>query len=210
MDMAVAVRPHLHLVLGDLGQSEEESEGQEEGGDLGGPGENRINGGHHEKNVESKNTITHKGGDDTNEVFYVSEGEEISVTCVAQSVHPRPKYSWSQSRNILPMKSEPRIRISSSSYLVTSYHTVKLNITSTKMNMSTITCHTTQYDNAGNLLYSNNISGTILVSPFTISLPDTYQASSTTSLFFLLLLAVLGILTGEEERKRLARAAALQ
>ena len=132
------------------------------------------------------------------------------MTCVAQSVHPRPKYSWSQSRNILPMESEPRISISSSSYLVTSYHTVKLNITSTKMNMSTITCHTTQYDNADNLLYCANISGTILVTPITVSLPDTYKASSTISLFFLLVLAVLGILTGEEERKRLARAAALQ
>ena len=194
--MAVAVRPTLHLVLGDLGQRIMNS---------GGHGEKGVLGGHGESLTGEQSEKMHKGGNgewgmigghDTNGVLYVTEGEEISVTCVAKSVHPRPSYNWLQSGHILPIKNETWITMSPSSYLVTSYHTVRLNITSTKMNMSTITCRTTQYDNAGNLLYSTNFSGTILVSPFMTNLPDTYKASSATSQILLLLLAVLGILTG--------------
>merc|ERR1712240_200719 len=97
--------------------------------------------------------------------------------------------------HILPLETPPRVTFITSSYLLTSYHTVRVSINSTKMNMSIITCHTAQHDNTGTLLYYSNTSLTIQVSSLPTSLP--VQSSPTISLFFFLILAVLGISTGE-------------
>ena len=107
---------------------------------------------------------------DDNAVIDVTEGQDETVTCVAESVFPRPVFTWSLSGgspgHIVPLDSQPRVSISPSSYLLTSYHTVRLNIPSITMNMSILTCHTKQYDYTGRLLYSTNTSRTIRILPY--------------------------------------------
>ena len=137
-----------------------------------------------------------------NAVIYVTEGQDETVTCMAESVFPRPVFTWSLSGgspgHIAPLDSQPRVSISPSSYLLTSYTTVRLNITSIPMNKSILTCQTKQYDYTGRLLYSTNTSLTIRALPHQppVLRPSASQTSHGASLLSLLLLSLFVISTG--------------
>jgi hypothetical protein len=139
-------------------------------------------------------------------VINVKEGQLKTVRCVAETVFPRPEFSWTLSRgspdNIIALDSHPMVTISPSSYLVTSSYTVMLNITSININQSILTCHTTQYDITGTILYITNVSTIIKVHPHSplpphpFILPSSPQTSHSTELLPLLLLSVLVTCTG--------------
>ena len=139
---------------------------------------------------------------DDNAVIEVTEAQDETVTCVAESVFPRPVFTWSLSGgspgHIVPLDSQPRVSISPSSYLLTSYHTVRLNITSMSLNMSILTCHTKQYDYTGRLLYSTNTSKIVRILPHQppVLRPSASQTSHGVSLLSLLLLSLFVVSTG--------------
>ena len=108
-------------------------------------------------------------------MIFLEEGQSYNITCTARRVYPRPVFYWTidykYSPHIHSVHDLPTIIMNSSTYFITSYHTITLS-TSRMLNNSLLTCHVMQHHTrTGRILGRTNKSIFLHVLP-SLLLPE--------------------------------------
>ena len=130
--------------------------------------------------------------------MFVEEGQSYNITCTARRVYPRPVFYWTvdykYSPQIHSVHDHPTIIINSSTYFITSYHTITLS-SSRMLNNSLLTCHVMQHHTrTGRLLGRTNKSVLLHVLPaLVLPLPSPAQTGIRLAVLILVLIFLLAL-----------------